>query len=75
MKMQAEGFDPSVLDKFDPEGGGGGGGGPPPPAPTPPAAAPVIRAEAPPPAPGKLPSKASGARGNLLADIAKRRID
>jgi hypothetical protein len=77
IKMAAEGFDPKVLGQFGDAGddggaggGGGGGGGGGMPAPPPAAAA---RAASPPP--GKIPAKASGGRVNLLADIAKRRID
>jgi len=74
MKMQAEGFDPKVLDQYS-DGDEDGGGGSAAPAPPPPAAVKAAPAPPPAPAPGKLPSKPSGGRANLLADIAKRRIE
>ena len=57
----------------------GGGKAPPPPPPPPPraapAAAPPAAAPAAPAASGAAPPKAPGARANLLADIARRRIE
>lgn len=83
-KMTADGFSDGDIDGFfaataDAVGGGGGGGAsaPPPSAPAKaaPAAPAATKADAPPPAPSKLPQKASGARGNLLAAINAKRIE
>ncbi len=89
-KMQSDGFSAGEIDKFMSAATGGGAPAPPsaarPPAPAAapaaapakaptPAAAPAAAPAAGPPSEGKLPPKATGARANLFADIAKRRID
>ena len=83
-KMTADGFTDAEIDGYfaataDMDGGGSGGASlaaAPPSATSAKSAAPVAsKADAPPPAPSKLPPKATGGRANLLADIAKRRIE
>ena len=79
-KMTADGFSDAEIDSYFAATGaadeGSGGSAPVAPTPAPPPAAPVAsKPAAPPPAPSKLPPKATGGRANLLADIAKRRIE
>ena len=78
-KMTADGFSDAEIDNYfaataPADDGGGAPTYAPPPPPTPAAPAPS-KTDAPPPAPSKLPPKATGGRANLLADIAKRRVE